>query len=81
MTLRRREPDGKTNDAKSQLSGSDSRQAMLNVRDALILLGGLVAGIGTGILTFFVVHNLPEAVLAGASACAATIRFLDTLIA
>jgi hypothetical protein len=81
MTLRRREPDGKTKDATSQLSGSGSPRAILDVRAGLILLGGLVAGIGAGILTFLAVHNLPEAVLAGVPACAATITFLNGFIA
>ncbi len=40
-----------------------------------------MAGVATGVLTYFVVHNLPEAVLAGIPACAGAIKFLDTLIA
>jgi hypothetical protein len=81
MTLRRPEADGNTSEEKSGLSGSDSRRVMLTVRTAVIFSSGLVAGIGTGVLTFFAVHNLPEAVLAGIPACAAAIRFLDALIA
>ena len=81
MTLRRREADGNAREAKSEVSGSGSRRAALTVRDAVILLSGLVVGIATAVLTFFAVRNLPEAVLAGIPACAAAIRFLDALIA
>lgn len=81
MTLRRSEADGNTSEEKSALSGSASHRVKLTVRDALIFSGGLVAGIGAGILTFLAVHKLPEAFLAGIPACAATIRFLDALIA
>lgn len=81
MTVRRPEADGNTDGVKSGLSGSAPRRTLLTLRAAVILLGGLVAGVVTGVLTYFAVHNLPEAVLAGASACAGTIKFLDTLIA
>jgi hypothetical protein len=80
MTLRRPEADGNTREVKSELSDSAPRGALLSVRDALILLGGLVAGIATGVLTFFAVHNTPEAILAGIPACAAAIKFLDAVI-
>jgi hypothetical protein len=81
MTLRRPEADGNTREEKSELPGSSSRNAMLTVRDALILSGSLAAGIAAGVLTYFAVRNLPEAVLGGAAACAAAVKFLDALIA
>ena len=80
MTLRRPEPDGNTNGAKSELSGSAPRGALLGLREAAILFAGLVVGVATGILTYLAVHNLPEAVLAGVPACAAAITFLDKII-
>jgi hypothetical protein len=81
MTVRRSGTYGNTRGAKSRLSGSASRRALLTLRAAVILLGGLVAGVATGVLTFYVVRNLPGAVLAGISACAGAISFLDALIA
>ena len=81
MTLRRPEADGNTGEEKSELPGSSPRKAMLTVRDALILSGALVAGIAAGVLTYFAVRNLPEAVLGGTAACAAAVKFLDALIA
>lgn len=80
MTLRRPEADGNSRDAKSGLSDPASRRVSLTLRDAVILAGGLVAGIVTGILTYLAVHNPPEAVLAGIPACAAAISFLDAHI-
>jgi hypothetical protein len=78
MTLRRPQADGNTGEDES---GSVTRQAPLTVREAVILLISLVAAVATGILTYFGVHNLPEAVLAGIPACAGAHKFLDTLIA
>ena len=80
MTLRRPDADGNTREAKSELSDAVPREALLSVRDALILLGGLVAGIATGVLTYLAARHLPEAVLAGIPACAAAIKFLDAII-
>jgi hypothetical protein len=80
MTLRPPGADGNINGAKSELSGSAPRRALLTLREAAILSGGLLVGLGTGILTYLAVHNLPEAVLAGGPACAAAIKFLDTII-
>jgi hypothetical protein len=54
---------------------------LLTLRAAVILSGGLVVGLATGILTYFAVHSPPYAVLAGIPACAAAIKFLDALIA
>jgi hypothetical protein len=65
----------------SEMSGSDSRRPLLTLRAAVVLLGGLVAGIAMGALTYFGVHDLPAAVLAGIPACAGAIKFLDYLIA
>jgi hypothetical protein len=79
MTVRRPEADGNPDEAK--LSGLVSRRALLSLREAVILSGGLVAGVVTGVLTYFAVHNLAEAVLAGIPACAGAIKFLDALIA
>jgi hypothetical protein len=80
MTLRRPDADGNTHEAKSELSDPVPPEALLTVRDGLILLGGLVAGIAAGVLTYLAVRNLPEAVLAGIPACAAAVKFLDALI-
>lgn len=80
MTLRRQDADGNTREAKSELPDSVPREALLTVRDALILLGGLAAGIAAGVLTYLAARNLPEAVLAGIPGCAAAIKFLDALI-
>jgi hypothetical protein len=54
---------------------------LLTLREAVILSGGLVIGVATGILTYFAVHNLAEAALAGIPACAGAIKFLHALIA
>jgi hypothetical protein len=80
MTVRHPEADGNNNGGTSDLSDSGSRRALLPLRVAAILFGGLVAGLVTGILTFFAVHNLAEAALAGGPACAAAITFLDKII-
>jgi hypothetical protein len=80
MTVRRPEADGNTVGSKSRLSGSGPRQALLTLRAAVILSGGLVAGVATGVLTYLAVHNLAEAVLAGIPACAGAIKFLDAVI-
>jgi hypothetical protein len=81
MTVRRPEAQRNTYRAKSEFSGSSSHRALLTLRAAVILSGGLVVGLATGILTYFAVHNVPDAVLAGIPACAAAIKFLDALIA
>lgn len=81
MTVRRPEAQRNTNGAKSGFPGSASRRALLTLRAAVILSGGLVVGLATGILTYFAVHNVPEAALASIPACAAAIKFLDALIA
>lgn len=82
MTVRRPEAQRNTDSAKSAFSGSSSRRAaLLTLRAAVILSGGLTVGLATGILTYFAVHNVPDAVLAGIPACAAAIKFLDALIA
>jgi len=81
MTVRRPGLDVNTRRARSGMSGSASHRALLALRTAVILLGGLVAGVATGILTFFVVYNLPLAVLAAIPACAGAIKYLDYLIA
>jgi len=81
MTVRRSGADGKPNANKSELSASSSHRALLTVRAALILAGGLVTGVATGVLTYFVVHNLAQSVLVGIPACAGAVRFLDSVIA
>jgi hypothetical protein len=81
MTVRRSDAYGNTKGAKSGLPGPASCRALLTLRAAVILLGGLVTGVATGVLTYFVVHSLPAAVLAGIPACAGAIKFLDALIA
>jgi hypothetical protein len=81
MTVRPPQAQRNTDRAKSEISGSSSRRALLTLRAAVILSGGLAIGLATGILTYFAVHNAPDAVLAGIPACAAAIKFLDALIA
>ena len=81
MRVRRSRADGNPGSNKSDLSGSASRRALLTVREALILLGGLMIGVAAGVLTYFAVHGLAVSVLAGGSACAGAIKFLDTVIA
>ena len=80
MTLRRPRADRNTNGPNSELSGSAPHRALLTLREAAILSGGLVVGVVTVVLTYLAVHDLPEAVLAGGPACAATITFLDRII-
>jgi hypothetical protein len=77
MTLRPPGEDGNTRDSKS---GPGSHRVSLTLRDVVILSGGLVVGIVTGILTYLAGCNPPEAVLAGIPACAGAISFLDALI-
>lgn len=81
MTVRRPGLDVNTRGARSGMSGSAPRRALLAQRTAVILLGGLMAGVAAGILSFFAAHTLPLAVLAGVSACAGAIKYLDYLIA
>jgi hypothetical protein len=78
MTVRRPEADGNPDWAK--LSGSVSRRALLSLREAVILSSGLVAGVVTGVLTYFAVH-LAGAVLTGIPAFAGTIKLLEALLA
>jgi hypothetical protein len=80
MTVRRPIADRNPDWDKSRLSGSFSRRALLSLRAAVILSGGLVAGVAAGILTYLAAHNLAGAVLAGLPACAGAIKFLDALV-
>lgn len=80
MTVRRLDADGNSDRDKSGLSGSSPRRALLTLRSAVILSGGLVAGVATGVLAYIAVHSLPEAVLAAIPACAGAIKFLDAVI-
>jgi hypothetical protein len=80
MTLRRLEADGNSAGRKSGLSDLSPRRALLTLRSAVILASGLAVAVITGILTYFPVRNLAEAVLAGLPACAGAIKFLDALI-
>jgi hypothetical protein len=77
MTVRRPVADGNPDGDKS---GSFSRRALLSLRAAVILSGGLAAGVVTGILTYLAIRNLSEAVLTGLPACAGAIKFFDALI-
>ena len=52
MTVRRPMADGNPDWDKSRLSGSFSRRALLSLRAAVILSGGLVAGVAAGIETW-----------------------------
>ena len=81
MRVRRSKADGNPPANSSESCGSVSRRALLTVREALILSGGLVIGVAAGILTYFAVHNLTLSVLAGGPACAGAIKFLDAVIA
>ena len=58
-----------------------SRRAFLTVREALILMGGLMIGIAAGILTYFAARNPAQSVLVGVPACVGAIKLLDVLIA
>ena len=51
MRVRRQKADGNPSADKSELSDSASHRALLTVREALILSGGLVIGVAAGILT------------------------------
>jgi hypothetical protein len=81
MRVRRPKPDGNPAADKSDLPAPPSRRALLTVREALILSGGLVIGVVAGVLTYFAVHNLALSVLASGPACAGAIKFLDAVIA
>jgi hypothetical protein len=81
MRLRRPAADGKTAAEKTELPSFASRQALLTVRVALILSGGLFIGLTAGVLTYFAVHNLALAALAGGPAFAGAVKFLDAMIA
>jgi hypothetical protein len=52
----------------------------MTLRNTVIWLIGMLAGIGTGVLTYMVAHSLPGAVLASIPACVGAVRFLDTRI-
>jgi hypothetical protein len=80
MTVRRPAADGNTDGPKSGLSVFAPRQRLLTLRAAVILSGGLIAGVVTGALTYLVARNLAASVLAGIPACAGAIKFLDALI-
>jgi hypothetical protein len=80
MTVRRPKAQRNTHRGTSGFQGSAPRRALLTLRAAVILSGGLVVGLTTGILTYFAVHNPPDAALAGIPACAAAVKFLDALI-
>ncbi len=80
MRVRRPAPDRNTPDVRSELSGSGRRQGLLTLRAAVILSGGLVAAMATGVLTYAVAVNLAVAVLMGIPAFAGTVQFLDALI-
>jgi hypothetical protein len=82
MTVRRPEAGGNPPDArKSELSDSTSRRTLLSVREALILLAGLLIGVAAGVLDYAVVHNVAQSVLVGIPACVGSIKFLDSFIA
>jgi hypothetical protein len=70
--------------SRGEVSGKSRpgrHRPLLTLRAAVIFLGGLLAGVTVGSLTYLGVHDLPAAVLAGMSACAGGIKFLDYLIA
>jgi hypothetical protein len=81
MRVRRPRADRNPDPDKSELSGPAARRALLTVREALILSGGVAIGVAAGVLTYFGVHNLALSVLAGGPACAGGIKFLDAVIA
>lgn len=80
MTVRRPQAQRNTYSAKFGMPAPAARRALLTLRAAVIISGGLAVGLATGILTYFAAHNPPEAVLASIPACAGAIKFLDTLI-
>jgi hypothetical protein len=81
MTLRCKDADGNTRgDPKSGSSDPASHGISLTLRDAVIFLGGLAAGVGAGILTYFAVHNAPAAVLVGTRAYTGATSLLNALI-
>jgi hypothetical protein len=79
--VRRPDPDVNPPSETSGNSGADARQALLTLRTAFVLTGGFVVGVAVGILTYFGIHQLPAAILAGIPACAAGITFLHNVIA
>jgi hypothetical protein len=58
----------------------NTRNGLLSVRTALVLLLALLAAGGAGALTLLARHSLAEATLAGLAALAAGMRFFHWLI-
>lgn len=80
MTVRPPDTSGNSDDANSELSDTTSGSQVMTLRNTVIWLIGMLAGIGTGVLTYMVAHSLPGAVLASIPACVGAVRFLDTRI-
>jgi hypothetical protein len=78
--LRRPRAGAKPAIDRSDMSGSLSDRALLSLREAVILSGGLLIGVTAGVLTYFAVHNLALSVLAGGPGCAGAVKFLNTVI-
>ncbi|MFF5226091.1 hypothetical protein [Dactylosporangium sp. NPDC000521] len=55
-------------------------RALMSVRTAVIVLAGVLAGVAAGWLTGNARGSVPEGLLAGAAACAATVQFLHATI-
>jgi hypothetical protein len=84
MTVRRRPADRNTHGGPGWESGSASpaeRSPLLTLRQAVILIAGLVIGTVAGLLAYLAGGRAAGAVLAGGAACAAAISLLNTLIA
>jgi len=80
MTLRPLVADGNTTVRKSELPEDGAPRGMVPLRTAFIVVSSLVAGMIAGLLTYFPVRSLAEAVVAGVSAQSGTTKLLDTLI-
>jgi hypothetical protein len=84
MTVRRRPADRNTPLGPGWETGPASpgeRGPLLTLRQAVILIAGLVIGTAAGVLAYLAGGRAADAVLAGGAASAAAISLLNTLIA
>ena len=68
------------NEPERDSSGPDADHALLNVRLAVILLLGVLAGLAAALLTYLAYGLWPTAALAGGGAAVATIKTCHALI-
>lgn len=80
MTLWPLVVDGNTPVRKSELPEDGCLRGLVSLRAAFVLVSSLVAGMIAGLLAYFPMRNLAEAVVVGASALTGAMKFLDTLI-